>query len=135
MRRTSISVGQRGHARAAKLVCMANDDDMPLIDLTETEGYWVDDTDEDDPTRWVLSMSIITRDAHVAPGEVHDRMPSCLTPDAYDDWLGDHLDTGELLSLLDRASFEVAHDLVHHEVTRDVGSVRNTGPRLIEPVG
>jgi putative SOS response-associated peptidase YedK len=91
--------------------------------------------DEDDPARWVLSMSIITRDAHVAPGEVHDRMPSCLTPDAYDDWLGDHLDTGELLSLLDRASFEVAHDLVHHEVTRDVGSVRNTGPRLIEPVG
>ena len=28
---------------------MANDDDMPMIDLTQTEGYYVDDSDEDDP--------------------------------------------------------------------------------------
>jgi putative SOS response-associated peptidase YedK len=53
---------------------------------------WPDPTkDEDDPAKWRLSMAIITRDAHVAPGDVHDRMPACLTPDAYDDWLGDHL--------------------------------------------
>ena len=31
------------------LVGMANDDDMPMIDLTQTEGYYVDDSDEDDP--------------------------------------------------------------------------------------
>ena len=89
---------------------------------------------DDDPARWVLSMSIITRDAHVAPGEVHDRMPACLAPDSYDDWLGDHLDGDQLLALLDRDSFEIAHDLVHHEVSRDANSVRNTGPHLIEPL-
>ncbi|WP_268808543.1 SOS response-associated peptidase family protein [Plantibacter flavus] len=65
---------------------------------------------------------------------VHDRMPACLTPDGYDDWLGDHLDTDQLLQLLDRESFAVAHDLTHYEVTRDVNNVRNTGPHLIEPL-
>jgi len=89
---------------------------------------------DDDPDKWVLSMSIITRDAHVAPGEVHDRMPACLAPDSYDDWLGDHLGTAELLELLDRDSHELAHDLTHHPVSRDANSVRNTGPQLIEPV-
>lgn len=89
---------------------------------------------EDDPDRWVLSTTIITRDAHVAPGEVHDRMPACLTPDSYGDWLGDGLDADELLALLDRDSFEVAHDLVQHEVSRDANNVRNNGPHLIDPL-
>ena len=82
----------------------------------------------------MLSTTIITRDAHVAPGEVHDRMPACLTPDSYDDWLGDGLDADELLAVLDRDSFEVAHDLVQYEVSRDANSVRNNGPHLIDPL-
>ncbi|NQX13806.1 SOS response-associated peptidase [Microbacteriaceae bacterium VKM Ac-2855] len=90
---------------------------------------------EDDPDKWRLSAAIITRDAHVAPGEVHDRMPACLTPDAYDDWLGDHLDTEQLQTLLDRESLAVAHDLGYYAVSRDVNSVRNNGPQLIEPIG
>jgi putative SOS response-associated peptidase YedK len=76
-------------------------------------------------------MAIITRDAHVAPGEVHDGMPACLTPDAYDDWLGDHLPTEDLLKLLDRESHHVAHDLEHYEVSLDVNSVRINRPDLI----
>lgn len=89
---------------------------------------------EDDPAKWRLSAAIITRDAHVAPGEVHDRMPACLTPDAYDDWLGDHLDPEQLTKLLDRESLAVAHDLTHYAVDRAVNSVRNNGPELIEPL-
>jgi putative SOS response-associated peptidase YedK len=88
----------------------------------------------DDPDRWRLSVAIITRDAHVAPGEVHDRMPACLTPDAYDDWLGDHLTADQLLSLLDTSSTRVAHELTHWEVSREVNSVRNNGPHLLEPL-
>jgi len=96
---------------------------------------WADPTKEqDDPDRWVLSMAIVTRDAHVAPGEVHDRMPALLAPDSYDDWLGDHLGTAELLSLLDRDSHALAHDLAHHEVSRAANSVRNNGPELVEPI-
>jgi len=71
---------------------------------------------------------------NVAPGEVCDRKPARLTADGYDDWLGDHLAVDELLQLLDREPFAVAHDLTHYEVTRDVNSVRNNGPQLIEPL-
>src|SRR3954447_4891315 len=88
---------------------------------------------EDDPDRWQLSMAVITRDAHVAPGEVHDRMPACLTPDAFDVWLGDDRSPEELLAMLDETSLTVAGQLTHYEVPRAVNSVRNDGPQLIEP--
>lgn len=89
---------------------------------------------EDDPTRWILSTAIITRDSHVAPGEVHDRMPACLTPAAFSDWLSPELDPDSALAILDRESYDVAHDLTHYEVSRDVNSVKNTGPYLIDPL-
>lgn len=96
---------------------------------------WRDpDKDDDDPGKWRLSMAIITRDAHVAPGEVHDRMPACLTPDAFDDWLSPDLEPKSALAILDRTSVEVAHELVHHEVSREVNSVRNDGAQLIDPL-
>ncbi len=98
-------------------------------------GVWPDPTKpEDDPDRWKVSMAVITRDAHVAPGEVHDRMPACLTPDAFDDWLGDRLSPDELVHLLDESSVEVAHELQHYQVSREVNSVQNDGPHLIEPL-
>lgn len=98
-------------------------------------SFWPDPTkDEDDPSKWRESMAIITRDAHVAPGEVHDRMPALVTPDAYNDWLGDHLDPADLLTLLDRESHAAAHDLTHFEISRDINSVRNTGEHLIDPL-
>ncbi|WP_210505932.1 SOS response-associated peptidase [Naasia sp. SYSU D00057] len=98
-------------------------------------GVWPDPTKpEDAPDRWRLSMAIVTRDAHVAPGEVHDRMPACLTPDAYDDWLGDDLSPDDLVHLLDDSSLRVAGELTHYEVSRAVNSVRNDGPELIQPL-
>jgi len=96
---------------------------------------WLDRSKpEHDPERWRLSMAIITRDAHVAPGEVHDRMPSFLTPDSYDDWLGGHLDNDELLRMLELTSLEVAGELGYSAVSKAVNSVRNDGPDLIEPI-
>lgn len=90
---------------------------------------------DDDPARWQLSMAIITRDAHVAPGEVHDRMPACLAPDAFDAWLDGATDATDALALLDRTSVDIAHELTHYEVSRDVNSVRNNGPHLIDRIG
>jgi putative SOS response-associated peptidase YedK len=90
---------------------------------------------EGDPDKWRLSLAIVTRDAHVAPGEVHDRMPAFLTPDGYDEWLGAGSDTDALLALLDRESLVVAADLTQYEVSRAVNNVRNEGRDLIVPVG
>lgn len=65
-------------------------------------GAWPDPAKaDDDPERWVLSTAIITRDAHVAPGEVHDRMPACLTPAAFGDWLSHDLDAESALAILE----------------------------------
>ncbi|MFZ7086708.1 SOS response-associated peptidase [Curtobacterium sp. RRHDQ10] len=96
---------------------------------------WPDPTKpDDDPDKWLLSLAIITQDAHVAPGEVHDRMPAFLTPAGYDAWLAPGLGTDDLLHLLDTESSEVAAELEQYEVSRAVNSVRNSGPQLIDPV-
>ncbi len=92
---------------------------------------------KDDPEYWRLSMAIITLNAHVAPGEVHDRMPAFVTPDSYDDWLGDHLDVDDLLKLLNRSSLEVADQLSTFPVSKAVnapGKNKNDGPQLVEPI-
>ena len=91
---------------------------------------------KDDPEYWRLSMAIITLDAHMAPGDVHDRMPAFLTADSFDDWLRDGLGTDDLLKLLDRTSLEVADQLSFYPVSRAVnasGKNKNDGPQLIEP--
>ncbi len=90
---------------------------------------------KDSEDRWLLSMAIITRDAHVAPGEVHDRMPACLSPDGYEHWLDDSASPTDLLALLDAESAGVAGTLDHYEVDRRVGSVRENDPGLVAPLG
>ncbi|KQQ10015.1 SOS response-associated peptidase family protein [Rathayibacter sp. Leaf296] len=83
-----------------------------------------------------LHLAEVPADARssVAPGEVHDRMPACITPDGYDDWLGGHLDVDALMQLLDRESYAVEHDLEHYEVSGDVNNVRTNGPHLLDPL-
>ncbi|WP_403020653.1 SOS response-associated peptidase [Salinibacterium sp. GXW1014] len=83
---------------------------------------------------WQLSMAIVTLDAHVAPGEVHDRMPAFVKRESMDDWLGGHLDPSERVELLQLSSRDVANELVYHPVSRAVNSVRNDGPQLVEPI-
>jgi len=95
---------------------------------------------EGDPMRERLSMAIVTLDAHVTPGEVHDREPAFLTADAIDDWLGDGLDGDELIDLVKHSSEAVANELEYFEVSRSVNKVEksrgipNDGPELIEPL-
>jgi len=95
---------------------------------------------EGDPERERLSMAIVTLDAHVTPGEVHDREPAFLTPDAIDDWLGDGLESDELIDLLKHSSEAIADELEFFEVSRSVNRVQkskgvpNDGPELIEPI-
>ncbi|MHC5795342.1 SOS response-associated peptidase [Lacisediminihabitans sp. FW035] len=96
---------------------------------------WKDKTKDDgDRDQWRLSMAIITRDAHAVPGEVHDRMPNLLTPAMYDDWLGDHLGTDELLKVLEASSREVADNLDFYPVSKAVSSPKNDRPELLEPI-
>lgn len=91
----------------------------------------------DDPDRWVLSATILTRDSVGELGSIHDRMPVFLEPGLIDDWLDPHTDADDavdgLLAAVTDAAEEVADRMERYEVGSAVGNVRNNGPELMEP--
>jgi putative SOS response-associated peptidase YedK len=98
--------------------------------------WWRDPSKgDDDPDRWVLSTTIITRDAVGDLGSIHDRMPVFLAPELIDEWLDPHADiSAELLGAVAEGGAEMAGRMEHYEVGREVGNVRNNGPELLEPL-
>jgi putative SOS response-associated peptidase YedK len=91
---------------------------------------------------WAVSTAIITREARDASGEVHDRMPVFLTPDAYDEWLSPEKLATEaeregMVSLLQDISGSIASTITTYEVDRRVNNSRTVDPQdpdLINPV-
>lgn len=98
--------------------------------------WWRDPSKaDDDPARWVLSTTILTRDAVGELGSIHDRMPVFLAPELIEEWLDPHADVSdELLEAVAAGGAEVAERMQYYEVGREVGNVRNNGPQLLEPV-
>jgi putative SOS response-associated peptidase YedK len=112
----------------------SGDHDLALAGIIRA---WADKSkDKDDPDYWRPSMAIITRDASTVHGfgEVHDRQPAMLTPDSYDDWLGEGLDSEELLKMLEHTTRLVADDIDFYPVSKAVGSPKNDSPALLEPI-
>lgn len=76
----------------------------------------------------VRCFVVVTREARDAGGEVHDRMPAFLTPDAMDAWLEPvKLDRGgreNLLATLDGSSMSVAATIEQYVVDRKVNNSR-----------
>ena len=109
-------------------------DDSPLF-LAGLYEWWKDASKaDDDPHRWLLSFTILTRDSIGALGSVHDRMPLFVDADFADAWLD--TDTGNVRDVLDAAidaAPAVADTLEMRIVSRAVGNVRNDSPELIEP--
>jgi len=89
---------------------------------------------DDDPAKWVLSFTILTRDAIGRLGSIHDRMPLFMDPDHADAWLDPTTDNvRDVLDAAIDAAPEVASTLDDHVVSKAVGNVRNNSPELIEP--
>jgi len=87
------------------------------------------------PEKWLLSTSILTREASGALASIHDRMPVFLSPSLVDEWLDPHTEGGEeLLEEVAYGALEVEGHMLAHEVDRAVGNVRNNSPALIEPL-
>lgn len=90
---------------------------------------------DDDPVRWMLSFTILTRDSIGPLGSNHDRMPLFLDPDHADAWLDPTTDNvRDVLDAAIDAAPAVAETLDVYAVSRAVGNVRNNSPELIEPV-
>src|SRR3954447_4619774 len=67
---------------------------------------WRDpDKDEDDPTRFRWTCTVLTTTAEDSLGQIHDRMPLMLSPDRYDAWLDPRQNSkDDLLALLEPAA-------------------------------
>src|SRR6478735_2639469 len=98
--------------------------------------WWKDASKpDDDPARWVLSFTILTRDAIGRLGSIHDRMPLFVDADHADAWLDPTTENvGDVLDAAIDAAPAIADTLDDHVVSKDVGNVRNNSPELIEPV-
>lgn len=98
--------------------------------------WWRDpEKADDDPARWMLSFTILTRSGVGNLGSVHHRMPVFLDADHADAWLD--ADAGSPRDVLDAAIDDaprVAESLAWYEVDQAVGNVRHDSPALIDPV-
>lgn len=89
---------------------------------------WVDDNGE-----IFESAAIITRPAVSFLEKIHNRMPTFLPEDRYDDWLNPEItEVEEIRKIMDVA--DPAADLAAHPVSKLVNATRNNGPELIEAI-
>ncbi len=107
--------------------------DQGLLAFAGLYEFWRDPSAaDDDPHRWLVSMTIITGGAPADDpviGPLHERQPVILGPEDWSAWLGPS-DGAAALSLLGRAPT----GLTAATVSNAVSSVRNDGPELIVAV-
>jgi len=107
--------------------------DTDVMAMAGLYEYWRDGSDGE----WYLSCTVITTEAIDDVGRLHDRMPVVLGRELWDRWLDpartDPDATWDLLQdgLPGAGTGEPWHA---YPVSRDVGSVRNNGPHLIDPI-
>lgn len=123
---------QRGDAKTPHYIHPIDDSPLLLAGLYE---WWRDPARaDDDPARWLLSFTILTRDAIGALGSVHDRMPLFVDADFADAWLDtDSENVRDVLDAAMDAAPAVADRLEVRVVAAAVGNARNDSPELIAP--
>lgn len=82
-----------------------------------------------DEAEWVKTFTIITGEPGKVSGNIHDRQPVILPPESLGDWLES---TSEGAQALLRSLPEA--DLAYYPVSKAVGSPRNKGPELVDPI-
>ncbi len=106
----------------------ADGDVLALAGLYE---FWKDPTKAaDDPSRWLVSVTIVTRPADPRFAAIHDRQPLLLRPEDWDAWLDPAVGADGARALLDAPGPE----LVATPVSTAVNAVEHDGPELLEPV-
>jgi Uncharacterized conserved protein len=78
---------------------------------------------------WMRTFTIVTGEPGKVSGDIHDRQPVILPPDLWEAWMDGPAD--EAQNVL--ASTPEA-ELVYHPVPKAVGSPRNKGAELVEPI-
>ena len=127
-----VATDSRGRARKQPFF-ITRADQAPLA-LAGLYEFWKDPTAApQDPASWVVSYTILTTAAEPGLDRIHDRQPVALDPDAWTGWLDPRLtDPDGVRSVL--AGARVPGRFQAWPVTPAVGSTRNNGPALVEPL-
>ena len=109
-----------------------------MLALARIYDWWRDPTKtENDPSRWLLSFAILTKDAAKPLEFIHERNPILLSEPAMAEWLDpDNLEdpentTQDLLNELANESDDIAGQVEFWPVGVEVGNVRNQEKLLI----
>lgn len=98
--------------------------------------WWADPTKAaNDPGRWLLSATTLTK--HTAPelAHIHDRNPVLLSPSTFEAWIDPHIEGDqELLNAVAAESDVVASEAEFHKVGAAVGQIKNNSAQLIEAI-
>lgn len=110
-------------------------DDQPLF-FAGLYEWWRDKSKaDDDPTRWLLSFTILTRASAGPLADIHDRMPVVLDVDYADAWLDPTVDyQRDVLQAAYDAAPELSDTFEIRPVGSGVGNVHNDSPSLILPL-
>ena len=99
-------------------------------------SWWRNPAKEaNDPNRWVLTCSLLTKESAPELSQIHNRNPVMLSEENLSAWLApDYQTTAEVLAALSEESDEVAAALEFYPVSSAVGSVQNNSAELITRV-
>jgi putative SOS response-associated peptidase YedK len=118
-----------------------NAGDQGMLALAGIYDWWLDPSkNPDDPSRWLLSFAILTKDAAAPLAPIHERNPILLSESSMSEWLDpDNLEdaehtTPDLLRELSDESDRVAAEVEFWPVGAEAGSVRNNSASLITPL-
>lgn len=128
-----VAVAASGKMKAYKQPYFIRPEGDGVMAMAGLYEFWRDGSvkDDDDPAAWLTTATIITTEATDTAGRIHPRMPLALDPGGYDTWLDPaHHDTDDLRALLHTPA---DGRLAVTAVTTAVNSVRNNGPRLLDP--
>lgn len=107
--------------------------DGSVLAMAGLYEFWRDpEAPADDPAAWLWTVTVITTSAVDELGRIHDRMPMCVQPDSWREWLDPaNQDGAQAVSLLRPAA---PGWLTAEPVSTLVNNVRNNGPELLAPV-
>lgn len=104
--------------------------DGSTVALAGLYEFWKDPSkDEDDPDRWLVSATVITRPALPGLAHIHDRQPLMLRREDWEHWLDPAVGADGARELLDAEPSAI----VATPVSTQVNTVANNGPELVEP--
>jgi putative SOS response-associated peptidase YedK len=112
-----------------------------MLVLAGIYHWWLDPSKKyDEPSRWLLSFAILTKDAAEPLAPIHERNPILLSDSSMAEWLGpDNLEdaehtTPDLLKELSDESDRVAAVVEFWPVGVEAENVRNNSSSLITPL-